>query len=104
MYELTSKITQRKAAAAQKMRQVMTAAARNSSSSPSRSNNAVQPGFLDKKKQQQQQQQPSWFARNLGADSLVGRIFPVAKNYLLFVGTVLLFHFKGQHFALLPPV
>lgn len=98
LYEILNKITQRKAEAANKIRQLTVALSRKPASQTTRKP-AVKPGFLNKAKAE-----PSWLARNFGVESFVGRVFPVVKNYLIFIGAVGYFHFKGQAFALLPPV
>jgi hypothetical protein len=117
LYELLAQISQRRSAAMDKMREAAMAARRQemaSSGSGSASmerpvvkkDPAVKPGFLNKKapKKKESSAIQAWYERNLGPNSLLRQVFPIAKNYIIFVGACVFFHFKGQLLALPPPV
>ena len=66
---------------------------------------AVKPGFLNKKpKKKEAMFYVRWYEKTLGPNSLFRKVYPIAKNYVLFFGGVLLMHFQGHQLALPPPV
>jgi len=74
-----------------------------------RTEGAVKAGFLNKaSKLSAIKKDPSklvkWYRRVLGPQSLLRVAFPVAKNYLLFVGGLIMMHYQGYQLALPPPV
>jgi hypothetical protein len=105
LYEQLNKTSQRKAQAVNKLRQVALAASRDAPAGSAGQNKkpAVKPGFLNKPNKEPTKME-AWYNRTLGPDSLLRKLFPVAKNYVLFFGIVGVFHFKGQALALPPPV
>jgi hypothetical protein len=44
------------------------------------------------------------YERAFGPQSFLRQKLPAAKNYIIFFGAIVLFHFKGQELALPPPV
>jgi len=77
----------------------------STSSALTTSKPAVPAGFLNKKtKKKEPHFIVKLYNRSIGPDSMFRKVFPVAKNYLLFFGAVALFHFKGHELALPPPV
>lgn len=66
---------------------------------------AVKPGFLNKQpKKKEPMFYVRWYEKTLGPNSLFRKVYPIAKNYVLFFGGVLLMHFQGHQLALPPPV
>lgn len=70
---------------------------------------AVKSGFLNRpNKPSSTKKEPwrmvRWYMRVLGPQSLVRVAFPVAKNYLMFIGGLFLMHYQGYQLALPPPV
>jgi hypothetical protein len=116
LYELLSKSSQRRSAALEKMREAAMAARRQELSASGSSEesttvvkkeSAVKAGFLNKKAPKKVMEPPYWrtlYDRYLGPNSVARRIFPIAKNYIIFAGVCTFFHFKGQLLALPPPV
>ena len=109
LYDLLNRASKRKAAAIDKLRKSAAAVSRLSAQeSPSKgsdqaSSRAVKPGFLNKEKKE-----AGFFKRlyerTVGPNSLFMMLAPVAKNYVIFFGTVVFMHFQGQQLALPPPV
>jgi len=114
LYDLLNKASKKKAMAIDRLRKA--AAAMNqvkASAGPSSTmvtrSEAVKAGFLNKSsKSSLAKKEPMalvrWYRRVLGPQSLARAMFPVAKNYLLFFGSILAFHFQGYQLALPPPV
>ena len=44
------------------------------------------------------------YQRAIGPNSIARKLFPLAKNYIIFFGAVTLMHFRGQEVALPPPI
>ncbi len=65
---------------------------------------AVKPGFLKKAAKKEPMFLVRWYEKTLGPNSLLRKIYPIAKNYVLFFGGVALMHFQGHQLALPPPV
>ena len=108
LYDLLNKASKRKAMAVDKLRK--SAAALNRSK-PAESTltskndvKAVKAGFLNKKTVKKDMFLIRWYKKTLGPNSMVRRVFPIAKNYILFFGGVALMHFQGQQLSLPPPV
>jgi hypothetical protein len=109
LYDLLNKVSKRKAAAIDRLRKSAAAVSRLSAQdSPSKEGDkagsrAVKPGFLNKEKKE-----AGFFKRlyerTIGPNSLFVMIAPIAKNYVIFFGTVAFMHFQGQQLALPPPV
>ena len=110
LYDLLNKVSKRKAAAIDKLRKSAAAVSRLAAQdSPSKGDDkagasqAVKPGFLNKEKKE-----PGFFKRlyerTIGPNSLFMMLAPIAKNYVIFFGTVAFMHFQGQQLALPPPV
>lgn len=132
LYELLNKATQRKAAAVEKLRRAAMEAARSSAGETNQSSSAggadsrsltttapssmvakpttrpgqaVKSGFLNKtKKETKTSRLNAFYERTIGPNSLIRKILPVAKNYIIFCAFVGFMHFKGHLLALPPPV
>lgn len=109
LYELLDKAGEKKSAAVEMLRQAAMAAARTRSSATDQtgvvSKPAVKPGFLNKKEKPKEiSSVVAFYERNLGPNSPLRRLLPVAKNYILFFGFIALSHFKGQFLGLPKPV
>lgn len=103
LYELLNKASEKKSKYVAEMQQAAKLAHRAAPASTA----AVKSGFLNKGTAAKKNEPSKWmqfYEKNLGPQSLLRTIFPVAKNYLIFFGAVILFHFKGQELALPPPV
>lgn len=115
LYELLNKTSQRKATALENLRKISMTMARagTESSSASKASSAnsltktsVKPGFLNKKKKEPTKVE-KLYERTLGPNSILrkGLGFLVsAKDYVIFIGAVSFFHFKGQVLSLPAPV
>ena len=109
LYERLNQASKKKAAAVEKLRQVALAASRSQQqrqvvTKPTKKP-AVQSGFLNKRGGPKEVSKlQAWYDKTLGPNSLLRRVMPVAKNYLIFFGVVGYFHFQGQQLALPPPV
>jgi len=117
LYDMLNKASKKKATAIDKLRKSAAAVSRLSkdettstsrgSSAPSGTSRspAVKAGFLNKK---EKKAEPGalrrLYERTIGPNSLLRMVFPVAKNYIVFFGTVLFMHYQGQQLALPPPV
>ena len=44
------------------------------------------------------------YQRKIGPNSIARKLFPLAKNYIIFFGAVTLPHVRGQELALPPPI
>ncbi|KAI2496655.1 hypothetical protein MHU86_17858 [Fragilaria crotonensis] len=103
LYELLNKASEKKSKYVSELQQ----AAKQSHRVDPASTAAVKSGFLNKDaapKKKEPSKLMQFYEKNLGPRSLVRQILPIAKNYLIFFGAVILFHFKGQELALPPPV
>lgn len=103
LYELLNKASEKKSTYVNELQQ----AAKLSYRAAPSSTVAVRSGFLNKGSPVKKKEPSRWiqlYEKTLGPQSLARRIFPVAKNYLIFFGAVIIFHFKGQELALPPPV
>ena len=120
LYDQLNEVSKRKAAAIEKLRQSATAMSRAKATSANaeggeekgEKSQVVKAGFLNKPSAvvsggAAPSQPPFWkrlYEKSLGPSSLLWVIGPVAKNYILFLGVSLLFHYKGDLLALPPPV
>lgn len=114
--DLLNKATKKKAQAIDRLRkaaELMNRSRQSSSNAAStmvtKSDTAVKAGFLNKaSKSSATKKEPialvRWYNKYLGPQSLARIVFPVAKNYLLFFGGIVLMHFQGHQLALPPPV
>jgi hypothetical protein len=67
---------------------------------------SVKPGFLNKKKKEPTKME-NIYQRTFGPNSMLRRglgLLFFAKDYVIFIGAVSFFHFKGQILALPAPV
>lgn len=106
LYELLNKASLRKSQAVDRhqkeQRSAMTAA--SSSNSPDKKP-AIKAGFLNKKaKKDEESKLLQFYNKWLGPKSLGRVIFPIAKNYVIFFGAIIMMHFKGQELSLPAPV
>lgn len=109
LYDLLNKASKRKAMAVDKLRKSASALSRASSTQESsaivKKEKAVKSGFLNKKPVVKKEIfLVRFYNKALGPDSFARKVFPIAKNYILFFGGVALMHFQGQQLALPPPV
>lgn len=113
LYELLNKTSQRKATALDNLRKIsmtMARAGAESSTKPSSANSltkpSVKPGFLNKKKKEPTKME-MLYERTLGPNSMLRKgagFLVAAKDYVIFIGAVSFFHFKGQVLSLPAPV
>lgn len=110
LYELLNKTSQRKAAALENLRKIsMTiarAGAEPSAAAGTLSKPSVKPGFLNKKKVEPTKME-KFYQRTFGPNSMLRKgvgLLVFAKDYVMFLGAVSFFHFKGQVLALPAPV
>jgi len=111
LYDLLNKASEKKNKAIVELNEAAKSVTR---ANPSSSQAAVQKGFLNKSGTSSSMTKFSKNKKNnwmkkvwntyLGPQSFARKTFPVVKNYLIFLGVVSLFHFKGQELALPPPV
>jgi len=110
LYDLLNKASKRKAMAVDKLRKSASALSRASSALESsgaivKKEKVVKAGFLNKKPVVKKEKfLVRWYNKALGRDSFARKVFPIAKNYILFFGGVALMHCQGQQLALPPPV
>lgn len=110
LYDALSKASKRKTAAIEKLRKGAAALNRLKSDEEgddkSGKSPAVKSGFLNKKTSTKKEPMllVRWYNKTIGPNSFVRQTFPVAKNYIIFLGAVILMHFQGQQLALPPPV
>lgn len=116
LYELLNKTSQRKAAAVEKLRQLALAASRHQHAAISSgkaggamtsrpgAKPAVKAGFLNKKKELESSKIIKLYNRYLGPQSLARHILWGGRNFIIFVGSITFFHFKGYLLTLPPPV
>lgn len=80
-------------------------AAAESSSSGDNQKPAVKPGFLQKKSMKKESMfLIRWYEKTIGPNSFLRKVYPIAKNYVLFFGGIVLMHYQGHQLALPPPV
>lgn len=106
LYELLNKASLRRSQALERHRGEQSAVV--AASPRTGKAQAVKAGFLNKKPKKAEKPENKimqFYNKYLGPKSL-GRsvIFPIAKNYVIFFGAAILFHFKGQELALPSPV
>lgn len=112
LYDHLNKASKRKAAAADKLRKVAMSAARAKASgtmTTSGEKSIVQGGFLNKKTGSGERRDSDFllvrlYERSFGPNSAFRKIFPIAKNYIIFFAGVAIMHFQGQHLSLPAPV
>jgi len=108
LYDLLNKASKRKAMSVDKLRKsalAMNRASPAAETSIVNKEKAVKSGFLNKKAPVKKEMLlVRWYNKALGRESFVRKAFPIAKNYILFFGGVVLMHFQGQQLALPPPV
>jgi len=114
LYDLLNKASKRKVQAIDRLRKSAVLVSRAKQAIPSSttttvstSKNAVKSGFLNSKKTKGEVK-PSflkkWYERTFGPNSILMRLGPIAKNYVIFFGVVALMHYKGQELALPAPL
>lgn len=106
LYDLLNKASQKKAKAIAQLRQSAVAASRAapSDTAMTKKSPAVKAGFLNKKKKEPSRIK-AWYDKNLGPNSMLrASILPVSKNYIIFIGTIALCHWKGHELAIPAPV
>lgn len=104
LYEQLNQASKKKAAAVDKLRKSAAALNRAAPAPPKKDAKSIKGGFLNKKAKKKESFIIRWYNMTIGPNSLVRRVFPVAKNYIIFFGGVALMHFQGQQLALPPPV
>eukprot|EP00569_Conticribra_weissflogii_P007489 CAMPEP_0171345150 /NCGR_PEP_ID=MMETSP0878-20121228/20911_1 /TAXON_ID=67004 /ORGANISM="Thalassiosira weissflogii, Strain CCMP1336" /LENGTH=424 /DNA_ID=CAMNT_0011848495 /DNA_START=111 /DNA_END=1385 /DNA_ORIENTATION=+ len=120
LYDKLNEVSKRKAAAIEKLRQSASAVNRAKAASDSKEgkdgkaeakkSQVVKAGFLNKplggegKSAAQTPFWKKWYEKTIGPSSLLWVLGPVAKNYVVFLGISLFFHYKGDLLALPPPV
>ncbi len=112
LYVLLNKASKQKASAVDKLRKSAAALNRSrmmeattKSGGASASASAVKSGFLNKKTPKKEPMfLVRWYEKTLGPNSMLRKVYPIAKNYVLFFGGVALMHFQGQQLSLPPPV
>lgn len=122
LYEKLNEVSKRKVAAIESLRKSagMANRARGSTDGVStsggggdsgKSSPAVKSGFLNKSKGGEEKSTvaiiPFWkrlYENTLGPQSMLWVLGPVAKNYIIFAGVSLFFHYRGDLLALPPPV
>ena len=113
LYDLLNEASKRKSRAIDDLRKSAATLSRvknenNSDSKDSGSTTIVKSGFLEKKSKVAMRKETTLLARfyqkYLGTSSVIQKVFPIAKNYLLFFRGVAVMHFYGQNLALPPPV
>ncbi|GFH55986.1 hypothetical protein CTEN210_12462 [Chaetoceros tenuissimus] len=104
LYEQLNQASKKKAAAVDKLRKSAAALNRAAPAPPKKDAKSIKGGFLNKKAKKKESFIIRWYNKTIGPNSLVRRVFPVAKNYIIFFGGVALMHFQGQQLALPPLV
>lgn len=121
LYEKLNEVSKRKVAAIESLRKSagMANRARGSTDGVStsgggdngKSSPAVKSGFLNKSKGGQEKSTVAvipfwkrWYGNILGPQSMLWVLGPVTKNYIIFAGVSLFFHYRGDLLALPPPV
>lgn len=111
LYEKLNEVSKRKAAAIEKLRQSAAAVNRAKMAEAvevkEKGGNAVKAGFLNKSKPAEAKPVPfwkRWYEKTIGPKSMLWVVGPIAKNYVIFIGCSVFFHYKGDLLALPPPV
>eukprot|EP00573_Skeletonema_grethae_P010584 CAMPEP_0201705138 /NCGR_PEP_ID=MMETSP0578-20130828/44941_1 /ASSEMBLY_ACC=CAM_ASM_000663 /TAXON_ID=267565 /ORGANISM="Skeletonema grethea, Strain CCMP 1804" /LENGTH=319 /DNA_ID=CAMNT_0048193313 /DNA_START=80 /DNA_END=1039 /DNA_ORIENTATION=- len=111
LYEKLNEVSKRKAAAIEKLRQSAAAVNRakiaESDEVKGKGGNVVKAGFLNKSKPAEAKPVPfwkRWYEKTIGPKSMLWVVGPIAKNYIIFIGCSVFFHYKGDLLALPPPV
>ena len=111
LYEKLNEVSKRKAAAIEKLRQSAAAVNRakiaESDEVKGKGGNVVKSGFLNKSKPAEAKPVPfwkRWYEKTIGPKSMLWVVGPIAKNYIIFIGCSVFFHYKGDLLALPPPV
>lgn len=108
LYNLLNNASKRKAVAVDKLRKAAALLNRSKSAEEAKGGNdvkAVKSGFLNKKSSKKKSSfLVRWYEKTIGPQSTTRKLFPIAKNYIIFFGAVTLMHFQGQQLALPPPV
>lgn len=111
LYEILNKTSQRKANALENLRKISMKMAEKSPSTKASAQNAltkpsIKPGFLNQKKKEPTKME-KLYQRTLGPNSILRKglgLLIFAKDYVIFIGAVSFFHFRGQVLALPAPV
>ena len=106
LYEKLNEVSKRKAAAIEKLRQSAAVINRKGGTAPAAKGNVVKAGFLNKSKPEPKAVPfwKRWYEKTIGPKSMMWIVGPIAKNYVIFIGCSLFFHYKGDLLALPPPV
>ncbi len=110
LYEQLNEVSKRKAAAIEKLRQSAAAVNRakiaESDDVKGKGGNVVKAGFLNKSKPEAKAAPfwKRWYEKTVGPKSMLWVVGPIAKNYIIFIGCSVFFHYKGDLLALPPPV
>jgi len=110
LYEKLNEVSKRKAAAIEKLRQSAAAVNRvkmaESDEGKGKGGNVVKAGFLNKSKPEAKAKPfwKRWYEKTIGPQSMLWVVGPIAKNYIIFIGCSVFFHYKGDLLALPPPV
>lgn len=108
LYNLLNNASKRKAVAVDKLRKAAASLNRSKATEGTKGGNdvkAVKSGFLNKKSSKKKPMfLVRWYEKTIGPQSTIRKLFPIAKNYIIFFGAVTLMHFQGQQLALPPPV
>jgi hypothetical protein len=109
LFELLSQASARRSQALERHKGEQQSALSKKETSPSsaKKSPAIKSGFLNKKpkKAPEENKWKQFYDKYMGPRSMArGLIFPIAKNYIIFFGAVILAHFKGQELALPAPV
>mmetsp|Transcript_13532 Transcript_13532/g.20128 ORF Transcript_13532/g.20128 Transcript_13532/m.20128 type:complete len:477 (+) Transcript_13532:134-1564(+) len=108
LYNLLNNASKRKAVAVDKLRKAAALLNRSKPAEEAKGGNdvkAVKSGFLNKKSTKKKSMfLVRWYEKTIGPQSTTRKLFPIAKNYIIFFGAVTLMHFQGQQLGLPPPV
>lgn len=113
LYDLLNEASKRKSRAIDDLRKSASTLSRVKSKNDGDGKNSgyttvVKSGFLEKKSKVTIEKETSLLTRlyqkYVGASSIFQKVFPIAKNYLLFFGGVVVMHLYGQNLALPAPV
>mmetsp|Transcript_26808 Transcript_26808/g.42039 ORF Transcript_26808/g.42039 Transcript_26808/m.42039 type:complete len:332 (-) Transcript_26808:111-1106(-) len=110
LYEQLNEVSKRKAAAIEKLRQSAAAVNRakiaESDDVKGKGGDVVKAGFLNKSKPEAKAVPfwKRWYEKTIGPKSMLWVVGPIAKNYIIFIGCSVFFHYKGDLLALPPPV
>ena len=110
LYEMLNKTSQRKASALETLRSLSSTLARSQGPSSAESSDAtgkpaVKAGFLNKKKKEPTKFE-KFYEKTIGPNSILRKSAMVAlsaRNFIIFFGASVFFHFQGQMLSLPPP-